>query len=81
MINASRVIAVVSPDSAPVKRMIQDCRDKGMLIDATHGRKTRSVILSDSDHMILSYLQAEKLYERFTEDNSFNAGGEGSENV
>ncbi len=67
MINASRVIAIVSPESAPIKRMIQDSKEKGMLIDATHGRKTRSVILADSDHIILSYLQAEKLGERFSQ--------------
>lgn len=65
MINASRVIAVVSPESAPIKRMIQDAKEKGMLIDATHGRKTRAVIIADSDNIILSYLQAEKLGERF----------------
>lgn len=68
MINASRVIAIVSPESAPIKRMILDSKEKGMLIDATHGRKTRAVIIADSDHIILSYLQAEKLGERFNED-------------
>lgn len=65
MINAARVIAVVSPESAPIKRMIQDAKESGMLIDATHGRKTRAVIIADSDHIILSYLQTEKLGERF----------------
>ena len=67
MVNAMRVIAIVSPESAPIKRMISDAKEKGTLIDATHGRKTRAVILSDSDHVILSYLQAEKLGERFNE--------------
>lgn len=67
MINASRVIAIVSPESAPIKRMILDSKEKGMLIDATHGRKTRAVIIADSDHIILSYLQAEKLGERFND--------------
>ena len=67
MINAARVISIVSPESAPIKRMISDAKDKGMLIDATHGRKTRAVIIADSDHIILSYLQAEKLGERFNE--------------
>lgn len=67
MINAQRVIAIVSPESAPIKRMIVDAKEKGMLIDATHGRKTRAVLLSDSDHIILSYLQTEKLGERFNE--------------
>ena len=68
MINTARVIAIVSPESAPVKRMILDSKEKGMLIDATHGRKTRAVIIADSDHVILSYLQAEKLGERFNDE-------------
>ena len=68
MINSARVIAIVSPESAPIKRMILDSKEKGMLIDATHGRKTRAVIIADSDHIILSYLQAEKLGERFNDD-------------
>ncbi len=65
LVNSERVIAVVSPDSAPVKRLISDGRERGNVIDATHGRKTKSVILSDSDHIILSYLSADKLAERF----------------
>ncbi len=72
MVNAARIIAIVSPESAPVKRMIVEAKEKGMLIDATHGRKTRAVVVADSDHIILSYLQAEKLGERFNE--SDNAG-------
>ena len=68
MINAARIIAIVSPESAPIKRMISDAKEKGSLIDATHGRKTRAVIIADSDHIILSYLQAEKLGERFNDD-------------
>ena len=68
MINTARVIAIVSPESAPVKRMILDSKEKGMLIDATHGRKTRAVIIADSDHVSLSYLQAEKLGERFNDE-------------
>lgn len=74
MINAQRVIAIVSPESAPIKRMIVDAKEKGMLIDATHGRKTRAVLLSDSDHIILSYLQTEKLGERFNEASSDGNG-------
>lgn len=70
MINAGRVIAIVSPESAPIKRMIIDAKEKGALIDATHGRKTRAVIIADSDHVILSYLQAEKLGERFNESDN-----------
>ena len=65
LINADRVIAVISPDSAPAKRMVQECRERAQLIDATHGRKTRAVVIADSDHIILSYLQAENLGERF----------------
>lgn len=53
-VNADRVIAIVSPESAPIKRIIQEARDKGMLIDASYGRKTRSVIVTDSDHVVLS---------------------------
>lgn len=74
MINAARVIAIVSPESAPIKRMITDAKEKGMLIDATHGRKTRAVILSDSDHVILSYLQTEKLGERFNDISADETG-------
>ncbi len=70
MVNAARIIAIVSPESAPVKRMITESKEKGMLIDATHGRKTRAVVVADSDHIILSYLQAEKLGERFNESDS-----------
>lgn len=54
MVNADRVIAVVSPDSAPIKRIVQDARDKGAAIDATYGRRTRAVIITDSDHVVLS---------------------------
>lgn len=53
-VSAARLIAVVSPESAPIKRIIQDAKDRGMLIDATYGRKTKSVIIMDSDHIILS---------------------------
>lgn len=64
MINASRLVAVVSPDSAPVKRLIQESRDRGMLINATQGRRTRAVIIMDSDHVVLSYLQSETVANR-----------------
>lgn len=57
MVSAGRVIAVVSPDSAPVKRMIQDSREGGSLIDATLGRKTKAVLIMDSGHVVLSALQ------------------------
>ena len=58
------VSAVVSPDSAPVKRLVQESRDRGMLIDATYGRKTASVLIMDSDHVVLSALAAERLAPR-----------------
>ena len=67
-INADRVVAAVSPDSAPVKRMIQNAKETGRLIDVTQGRKTLSVIITDSEHVVLSYLKLEKLGERFSEE-------------
>ena len=59
MVSANRIIAVISPESAPVKRVISEARDKGLLIDATYGRKTRAVIITDSSHVILSAIQPE----------------------
>lgn len=64
LISAQRLIAVVSPDSAPVKRLVQESRDREMLIDATYGRKTASVLIMDSDHVVLSALAAERLAPR-----------------
>jgi len=64
LISASRVIAMVSPDSAPIKRLIQDTRDTGKLIDVTCGRRTRAVIITDSDHIILSAIQPETISGR-----------------
>ena len=64
MIAAGRLLAIVSPESAPIKRMVQDARDSGSLIDATYGRKTASVLIMDSDHVVLSALSAEKLAPR-----------------
>ncbi len=64
LISVQRLIAVVSPDSAPVKRLVQEARDRGMLIDATFGRKTASVFIMDSDHVVLSALSTEKLAPR-----------------
>ena len=60
MISAGRLIAIVSPESAPIKRMVQETRERGMLIDATYGRKTASIFIMDSDHVILSALPPEK---------------------
>lgn len=65
---ASRVLAVLSPESAPVKRTVQEARDRGMLIDASYGRKTRAVLLLDTDHVILSSVLPETLASRLDED-------------
>ncbi len=68
MVSAGRMVAIVSPESAPIKRIIQDAKERGTLIDATHGRRTRAVIVTDSDHIILTYLQSETLANRISED-------------
>ncbi len=65
---AERIIAMVSPESAPIKRMIAEAREKGTLIDATYGRRTRSVIITDSEHIILSALQTETVAGRLTKE-------------
>ncbi len=65
MVAANRVLAVIAPDSAPIKRVIQESRDRGMLIDASFGRKTKAVILMDTDHVILSAIQPESIYARW----------------
>ena len=67
MISASRVLAVVAPDSAPIKRVVQEARERGMLIDASYGRKTKSVILMDTDHVILSAITPEAVSTRWTD--------------
>ena len=66
LINANRVIAMVSPESAPIKRIIQEARDKGTLIDASFGRKTKTVLVMDSGHVILSGIQPETVGARMT---------------
>lgn len=68
MVNADRVIGVVSPDSAPIKRLVQDARERGTLIDASYGRKTRAVLIMDSDHIILSGIALESVTGRFEEE-------------
>ena len=65
LINADRVISIVSPESAPVKRIVQKSKENGTLIDATHGRKTKSVIITDSDNVILSYMELSQIEGRF----------------
>ncbi len=67
MIAAGRMLAVLEPDSAPIKRIIQEARDRGMLIDASYGRKTQSVILMDTDHVILSAMTPEALSGRLAQ--------------
>ena len=67
MVNVNRIITIVSPESAPIKRIISDAKERGTLIDATHGRRTKAVIITDSEHIILTYLQAETLVSRIEE--------------
>ena len=68
LVSAGRLVALVAPDSAPVKRLMGEARDRGMLIDATFGRKTAAVLIMDSDHVVLSGLPLEKLAPRFGVD-------------
>lgn len=67
MVNASRLVAIVGPESAPIKRIVQEAREAGTLIDATYGRRTRAVIVTDSDLVILSAVQPETVANRFNE--------------
>ncbi|WP_174733873.1 extracellular matrix/biofilm regulator RemA [Mesobacillus harenae] len=67
IVSANRIISIVSPESAPIKRIIQDARDRGSLIDATYGRRTRAVIVMDSDHVILSAVQPETVAARLND--------------
>ncbi len=68
MVSANRLVAIVSPESAPIKRIIQDARDQGTLVDATYGRRTRAVIITDSDHVILSAVQPETVANRLVDE-------------
>ena len=65
MVAAGRVLAIVAPDSAPIKRIVQEARDRGMLVDASYGRKTKAVILMDTDHVILAASTPETIYARW----------------
>ena len=65
LVSAGRILAVVDPDSAPIKRVVQEARDRGMLIDASYGRKTRAVLLMDTDHVILSALTTKAVGDRW----------------
>ena len=75
LVSAGRLIAIVSPDSAPIKRMVQEARDRGVLIDATYGRRTRAVLIMDNDHLVLSALQPETISGRLSGEKD----GEGEE--
>ncbi len=79
MVNASRLIAIVSPESAPIKRIIQEARDAHLLIDATYGRRTRAVIITDSDHVILSAIQPETVANRLPENDEVDMEEENDE--
>ena len=80
MVSASRLVAIVSPESAPIKRIMQDAKEQGTLIDATYGRRTRAVILTDSDHVILSALQPETVANRFNDREDEESAKELEEN-
>ena len=67
MVSANRLVAIVSPESAPIKRIVQDAKERGSLIDATYGRRTRAVIVTDSDHVILSAVQPETVANRLND--------------
>lgn len=67
LVSAQRLVAVVSPDSAPIKRMIQEGREQGIVIDASYGRKTRAVLVMDNDHLVLSALETQDIAHRLTE--------------
>lgn len=72
---ADKIVAIVSPDSAPIKRMVQDAKDNGTAIDATFGRKTRAVLIMDSDHIVLSAVQAETVADRIDKERNDNNDG------
>lgn len=79
IVSAGKIVAIVSPESAPIKRIIQEARERGVLIDATYGRRTRAVIITDSDHVILSALQPETIAHRLDERDSVHVPDNESE--
>ena len=79
MVSAGRIVAITCPDSAPVKRLVQDARDDGRVIDVSCGRRTRSVIITDSDHVILSAIQTETITNRLTSEDAVVDDGEAEE--
>jgi len=76
VVSASRMVAIVSPDSAPIKRIISDVREQGLLVDATYGRRTRAVIVMDTGHIILSAIAPETVAGRITGKNDPEAGAQ-----
>ena len=81
LVSANRVIAIVSPESAPVKRMMQEAREQGALIDATYGRRTRAVLIMDNDHIVLSALIAETISHRLSRQSEGTDHGEREEEL
>lgn len=79
MVSAGRIVAIVSPDSAPIKRIISDAREKSLLIDATYGRRTRAVIIADNGCIILSAIQPETVAGRLAGKNEHDSGSYGDE--
>lgn len=79
IVSANRIVAIVSPESAPIKRIIQEARERGVLIDATYGRRTRAVIITDSDHVILSAVQPETVAHRLNTKDDINHQNDESE--
>ena len=73
MVSAQRIVAIASPDSAPIKRLVQDAKEDGRVIDASCGRRTRSVIVTDSEHIILSAIQTETITNRLASDEEIDA--------
>ena len=72
MVSASRIVAIASPDSEPIKRLVRDAKEEGRVIDVSCGRRTRAVIVTDSEHVILSALQAETIANRLTTDQDYD---------
>ena len=79
MIAVERIVAIASPESSPIKRLIQDSKDAGRVIDVTCGRKTRAVVITDSDHVILSMLQAETIANRLDSDETLDENDDTNE--
>lgn len=76
MVSAARIVAIASPDSAPIKRLVQDAKDDNRVIDVSCGRRTRAVIITDSEHVILSAIQTETLTNRLSDDTEDDEDGE-----